>query len=485
MKRLVKFTFIAVLGFVLNFSIQFFPQITALPATPTQNSLLTSVQTGKNIYDAGQFSQAAKVLQKVAKVYKARRNVLGEAQTLGFISLVYQELGRTQEAKTAINTSLSLLDQLEIQGNDFKRVRAQILNSQGRLQWKIGDPQKALESFQVAESLYTSASDSEGVIGSQINQAQALQTLGFYRRSYNLLNSIQEKLQALPDSPVKVAGLHNLSNIFRQKGELDSSQKLLEESLEIIRQIDDAEESSLPNSPQNESKILLSLGNTNLALAMKEKELKNPQGAEKYIQLALSLYQQAAIKTNLPTIEIQAKLNQFSLLVKTKKNEQAWSLLPEIFKSLKQLPVSRSSIYSRVNLAENLMKLDNEQKKSINNYFDTYQSISQILDTAIHHAKKLNDQRAESYATGTLGSLYEKNHEWSKAKKMTEHGILIAQGISAWDIAYQWQWQMGRILKFENAIPEAIKYYTQAFNIITDLRSDLAVLTPDIQFSFS
>ncbi|NEP50415.1 MAG: CHAT domain-containing protein, partial [Moorea sp. SIO3C2] len=72
--------------------------------------------------------------------------------------------------------------------------------------------------------------------------------------------------------------------------------------------------------------------------------------------------------------------------------------------------------------------------------------------------------------------------------------------INAPDIAYQWQWQIGRILKAQaqqatttsnsdtkavtELIDHAIAYYTQASNTLTNLRNNLVALNPDIQFSF-
>jgi CHAT domain-containing protein len=80
--------------------------------------------------------------------------------------------------------------------------------------------------------------------------------------------------------------------------------------------------------------------------------------------------------------------------------------------------------------------------------------------------------------------LYEKERDWTSAQKYTRSALLIARAIDAPDIAYQWQWQMGRILKAQKNNTEAIDYYTQSVKILEDLRSDLIILNPDVQFSF-
>jgi CHAT domain-containing protein len=111
--------------------------------------------------------------------------------------------------------------------------------------------------------------------------------------------------------------------------------------------------------------------------------------------------------------------------------------------------------------------------------------IAQLLAQAVQQAQSLQDKPAESYAIGTLGELYEKTAQFSDAQRLTEKALFIAQSINASDIAYQWQWQLGRILKQQRDIKGALAYYSEAFKTLQSLRSDLVAINPDIQFSFT
>lgn len=111
-------------------------------------------------------------------------------------------------------------------------------------------------------------------------------------------------------------------------------------------------------------------------------------------------------------------------------------------------------------------------------------SIAQILVRAVQQAKSLGDQRTESYALGSLGGLYEQIGQWSDAKNLTERALLLTQAINASDIAYRWQWQLGRLLKAQGDIQGAIAAYTQAVKILQSLRSDLVAINTDAQYSF-
>ena len=64
---------------------------------------------------------------------------------------------------------------------------AQALNTQGSLQLAQGQTQQALETSIKAESVYEKDNNETGQLGSQINQAQALQSLGQYRPDKKIL----------------------------------------------------------------------------------------------------------------------------------------------------------------------------------------------------------------------------------------------------------------------------------------------------------
>lgn len=484
MKHVARLIIIAILGLILSLSFSGWLSVNAKQPMNQESSQLL-IQAGKQNYDAGRFTEAARALQQAAQIYKANQNIIQQAQTLSLLSLAYQELGKLEMAEKAIASSLSLLATIAPKELD-NRVRAQVWNRQGRLLLTTGKTERALATFQKAELLYQQAEDKIGVIGTQINQAQALQNLGFDRRAQNLFTQIENQLETEPDSLLKVKSWHNLGNISRLGGDLDRSQAILEQSLVMVDKITARQPKLLTEASQNKSQILFSLANTERAIAQREAARNNLPLAESYQQAAFTHYQQAAATTSFPLIQIQAKLNQLSLLLEQKQDNsaQTLTLLPQINSLLPQLPISRPSLYARVNFAQSLMKLASNQ--------DTITNITQILNQTSDRAQEIDDRKAESYALGTLGEFYEQQADWLTAKKFTLKALLIAQAIDAPDIAYKWQWQMGRIIQHhrqqtpdsQHANLEALNYYTQAFNTLNELRSDLVILNPEVQFTF-
>ncbi|MGI0487535.1 hypothetical protein ACN4EK_18995 [Pantanalinema rosaneae CENA516] len=88
---------------------------------------------------------------------------------------------------------MALLEQLQGQGiTKAKRsqVLAQILDIPGSLQLDTGRAEPALATWQNSQKTYQQLGDQGGVARSRINQVQALQTLGFYRRALTTLTEV-------------------------------------------------------------------------------------------------------------------------------------------------------------------------------------------------------------------------------------------------------------------------------------------------------
>jgi CHAT domain-containing protein/tetratricopeptide (TPR) repeat protein len=463
-KRLFSFILFSLLGLITFLGVQSLSAKATLATdrmrTEVRTANLELVQQGKALYEAGQFSEAARIWQQAANEFAAAGDKLSQASALSNLSLTYQQLGLWNQAKDAIANSLSLLNT-----HSSPLILAQTLNIQGFLQLSLGQAESALDTLQKAAAAYQKAGDRAGIISNLINQSQAMQALGFYRRAANTLEQVETSLQNQPDSIIKVTGLLNLGNTLRVVGNLDKSQQVLQQSLEIAQKL---------GLKGLTASIQLSLGNTKRAIAKKTAASNIIQTAQNETQAALELYRQAANSQSRNT-RIQALINQLSLLVEIQQNSAAQTLLPTIQQELKELPASRTSVYARINLAQSLIEHSNPQLTA---------DIAQIVAKAVQEAKNLEDRRAESLALGTLGGLYEINQQLSSAQTVTQQALLLAQAIDGSDIAYRWQWQLGRVLKAQGEKEGSIAAYTEAVKTLKSLRSDLAAINQEVQFSF-
>ena len=453
------------------------PVVATKPAV-NQTQILSLVQQSQALYEGGQFVEAVQLLKKAADEFKATNDPLNEAIALTNLSLAYQQLGQWLEANQTISQTIKLLQTLKDSDSsqEQSQIFAQALDVRGGLELAQGQTEVALSTWQSAAKIYQHLDDISALIRNHINQAQAMQALGNYLQADHTLTSLRENLQKQPDSPVKARGLYSLGNVLRSLGYLSDSHKILEESYSVAGKVG----SAMPTAGGYaiaQSNALLSLGNTARAQTSAQLSLGNSSSAKDYTKTAIQYYQQAAlIASATPTVRLQAQLNLLRLLVEQQEFSTAKALLPQIQSQIDNLPPSRTAVNYRINFAQSLSKMIQNEVQP--------KDVAKMLAQAVQVAKSLKDERTESYALGTLGELYEQTGQLSDAKDLTQQALVEAESIDAQDIAYQWHWQMGRILQKQSNIPAATDAYNRAYKALKSLRNDLVAINPDVQFSF-
>ncbi len=429
---------------------------------PETRDVSQLVSQGKDYYQSGKFIEAIKVWQEAAEILSAQGDTLNQGMVMSNLALAHQKLGQWEEANRQISASLSLLQKTSPGTNqDHWQILAQALNTQGSLQLAQGQAKQALNTWQQAESSYQQAADEAGILRSSLNQAQALKTLGFYRRARQILEQVEQQWQTQPDSRLKAAGLNNLGNILRLIGYLDESEQILQQSLALAQSF---------QSPSDINAALFSLGNT--------------ARARQQIGPAIDFYQQAAATAQSPLARFEAQANQLSLLLETQQFSRARQLWPQMLEQAASLPASRAAIYAQFNLAQSLYRFGQMERQTAPSLVPSPSDIAPLLRTTLQQAKDLGDRQAQSYGLGYLGQLEEQQQQWAQAQALTEQALELAQSLNASHIAYRWLWQLGRLYKAQGKPQEAIAAYTASVDILESLRRDLVVTNPDIQFNF-
>ena len=476
------------------------PALSQSTSSKIQPLPIQLVKQAQNHYEAQQFAEAVDKLQQAAVGFQVQGNKLYHATALSNLSLAFQRLGRWQSAEKAIKKSFQLFG-VDPQNPSLSRkfppldLLAPALTIYGQLWYVRSSPEMALESWQRAEAIYQKLGDRQGVTNSQINQIQALQSLGLLSQARATVEQVEQTLESL-SAHIQTRGWRSLGDVLRTVGDLDNSQQLLEKSLNIAQQL---------NSPQEISATWLSLGNTFWTLGNLERDRREttsnsnflpwycesaipPDEALKFYQKAEKAYERSLVAFPSSSMAIKAQLNRLSLLVETGKLTAAVQELHKI--DLSSLPPSRTSVYGQINLARNLACL--RQKQSLSGDIPSWSEIDELLDLASRDAEKLEDKYALSYALGNRGGLYEylagqnsqDQQKLHAALKMTSEALLLAQPSEAPSIAYQWQWQLGRLFEFKGEREKAITAYQAAFETLESVRGNLVAINADVQFSF-
>ncbi|MFB8793055.1 MAG: tetratricopeptide repeat protein [Microcoleus sp.] len=284
-------------------------------------------------YEAERFASSIELLQRLVANYTAQGQKIGQARTLRNLGLVYSQTGERSKAEAAIADGFNQLKAIENSAERTK-ILAQILEVKGQLELSGGQSEQALETWKQAGDAYQEIADFTGVTRTQIDRAQAMQQLGLYHRAIETLTAVGATLQNQPDSVLKARGLQSLGECLRVVGDLERSQAVLQQSLIVAEKVRSTEASAA---------TLISLGN--LARVRQQPET------------ALDFYQRALKTSTLPNTQIQALLNQLSLLTDQKQWSQAKILAAQIQPLIAKMPPSRTAVYAKINLARNWLKI--------------------------------------------------------------------------------------------------------------------------------
>jgi CHAT domain-containing protein len=435
-------------------------------------------------YEDQRYTEAIDFWQQADRVYIQEDNPTYRALVQSNIALARSHLGDWEQGENHISQSLALINQPNLnQNSNYWQIYAKIYNTQGQLQWSRGQVEAALKSWKTATQAYDRAGKFSGVIHSTINQATALQSLGFSYQAQTTLKGINSLLNQQNSPHLKSLGLKHLGVAYRRVGLFQESLRTLTESLEIA------------SANTDKRAIWLALGNTQRALGNRSQAVGQTQEAQAYFTSARQSYQNAAT--------LNAQLNHLSLLVETGQWQEVAPLLPRIQTQLNSLSPSRNSIFAHLNFARSVTCLqydldtispwcldrnfaEKERLVSVQKELNlsSKSEIAQLLAASLQQAQNLADIPAQSYVLGQLGQLYEIAGQLPEAKTLTQQALLVLNQRELPEIRYRWQWQLGRILQQQQRPNEAQKMYATAAQTLQNIRGDLRKINAEARFAF-
>lgn len=504
------------------FSLTITPVIAQNQTNKPNNDQL--IEQASQLYKAGKFSEAIPIWEQA--IQSLAQDSLNQALVRSNLALTYQQQGKWELAKSEINQSLKTLESAKIT-TEQQRILAQALDIQGQLQQKTGDSQAALNTWQQAAKLYPNSVNNQMGLINQINQAQAMQDLGLYPRACQTLfavlgytekkcmisdveiSTIKDKISGSFEKTYQAKAFRSLGNVMRLTGNLAESEKVLQASLDIARK---------SGSREDQSRVLLNLGNTQRDLANRNIELNNDQGP-KYQEQALAQYKEAASISPLGIVQLQSQLSQLEILMEqgelfTKQGEneleqgndegqknkemgqQKWKEATDLKNKIKvpltYLSPSRESIYAQIKYVKNSLCLEQQQPNCLKPTTlnlssvtaESFQEAVKMLNQTDEVASQLEDKGTQSSIMGLLGQLAESRQDWNSANNYTQKALDYSRQAQAPELTYQWQWQEGRIFKAQGKNKEALNSYKTSLATLKSLRRDLVAVNRDSQFNF-
>lgn len=155
--------------------------------------------------------------------------------------------------------------------------------------------------------------------------------------------------------------------------------------------------------------------------------------------------------------------------------QEALELFTQALTQVHQLPESHDKVYDLISIG---LGFENLRGQLPDTDGRLHLQAATILEEAGEIAKSIGDARAASYAFGHRGHLYELDRRYDETLLLTRLAIGYAQQVHAPESLYQWEWQLGRVLKAQDKIDQAIASYQRAADLVQTLRPEMAAGAP-------
>ena len=430
----------------------------------------------KQAYGVNNYHRALSLWQQASDLYRQNGDILSQARVISHLALANYKLGQAVEARTAIQQSIELLEVFP-KSNELDRISARVYNNQGIIELGSGNLQEAIASWDLAVSAYQRVNNDLGVVRARLNQVKAFESLGFLTRATELALQASKILEDKPDSVLKAITLRNYGELLSYTGDIERSRSVLENSLAIASRLSSLEE----------VKVRLALGNTLIV----QNEIAEKSQARSAYKLAAVQYRRGIQLCQSNTVcansdlPLQINLAQFNLRLKAKSWDKAVKLVRTIKQQFANFPADRNCVDLKLSFAHNLVKL--HQNKISLGYLSeipSWSEITSLVEQATSEARQLRYAKAESYGWGLQGHIQELIEDWERADRLTIPALTIAETLNAPEIAYLWQWQLGRINRARGNREDAMSNYQQAVTLLNSLSKEIANLNNSVQYSF-
>lgn len=317
--------------------------------------------------------------------------------------------------------------------------------------YRSGDLEAAARDWATAASAYHEQNDGKAE-GKALAQAAAANLgLGHYQEAIRQLEQAHERAEQSGDHALLADILNRLGSVYLQLPDTATAEPLLNEALQLARTRQDK---SL------EAAALDSLGNLEV--------LKGDLPAA-LVYFHNSLQLATGIGDTARMARVATSIGQHSL--EAGDLETANNYLAQAGTAAGRLPDSHDKAYLLIRIA----RLQQQLARALPTHSATLKRASYTgLQQAEQIAVRIGDPRANSWASGYLGELYESQGRYDEAMDLTRRAIYDLQSLHAPELLFRWEWQQGRLLKAKTDNENAIKAYGNAINTLHSVRAELA-----------
>ncbi|MDM8518332.1 CHAT domain-containing protein, partial [Desulfobacterales bacterium HSG16] len=276
--------------------------------------------------------------------------------------------------------------------------------------------------------------------------SSAYMALGHYKNAVQVFNTALPLAENSDDTIEKALFYSGFGDLHLILGDIKNAITYTKKALKLARQAD---------NPLITASVFNNLGNIRA-------KTKNYPGA-------LKAYKEASDLAENPGIKSKILINTARTQLAMEEYQDAAETIESAAEQIKKQPETFDKAANLISLNLTAQKLSNHLKTEI------AENREQWLMQAVHIGETIENFRIISYAYGYLGQHYEKQQQYVDALKMTRKAIFYASLGDFPEILYRWQWQKGRLLRQENDIEQAVKFYQKAIVTLNPIRTEFFI----------
>lgn len=183
---------------------------------------------------ADSLSKAIDLYKAALPLFRAAHDQSSEAATLNSIGLVYDSLGRNQEALAAFNQTL-----LVLQAGEDRNGEAIVLGNIGLIYNSSGDPERALEFYNRALPILRRKGNRSGEASILNNIGRVYQSLAETQKALEYYNEALALWRTVGSVAGEASTRNNLGSTYETLGKPDTALEYYRQALQLLRQTGD------------------------------------------------------------------------------------------------------------------------------------------------------------------------------------------------------------------------------------------------------
>jgi CHAT domain-containing protein len=435
------------------------PAIASSVSTGSGESYANAVQQGIERYQAGKFTEAIALWEQALPQISGAQD---RAIVYSNLAIAYQQIGQLDRAIAHWEQAIQIYRSQDDEA--ARQALAKLLTEQGQAYSDLGQHKRAITLLQSAIAMAQNYQDKLTEAAAQGALGTAYWALGDYEQASASYQTSLNIARELNNSSYIATALNNFGNTYISRAERYTYQ-----ATSAQLEGDDREYNRLTQAAtqaRTDAKTYF------------EQSLQAAQGA--------SGLEEVRALMNLNRLLVWSQGSGISGNSQGQLTDSDRDLILRNFNRARELlqkvPDSRDKAYALINLAESVRG----QQSGVRSQESKVWSLDskQLLEEALAVARKIGDARAESFALGSLGELYEAKGDLAAALELNRTAQFAAQQINAPDSLYLWQWHVGRMLNALGEKEKAIAAYEQAIASLQSIRGDIVSANKDFQLDF-